>query len=143
MNMRFSGFEELLKYYAVKTPDAPAFYFASASGEREVCSFGQFYDAVHIRAEELKSVGKTCEGILADGSFECVREIFAANIAGLQVVMLDANVPVSLLEKLIPYTDMDLLWGDIEEKTRLEERMSPGVKQGCHTHRPQPMSVSV
>ena len=59
MNMRFSGFEELLKYYAVKTPDAPAFYFASASGEREACSFGQFYDAVHIRAEELKNSGKT------------------------------------------------------------------------------------
>ena len=130
MNMRFSGFEELLKYYAVKTPDAPAFYFASASGEREVCSFRQFYDAVHIRAEELKNSGKTCEGILADGSFECVREIFAANIAGLQVVMLDTNVSVSMLEKLIPYTDMDLLWGDIEEKTRLEERMSPGVKDG-------------
>ena len=124
--MRFNSFEEMLRYWAGQSPDAPAL-----CGEDGTWSYREFLERVLRRAEELKRTGKTCIGVLSDGSPDCVTEIFAANIAGLQMVLLDAAAPEALLRGLIAYTDIDLLWGDPELCGELESNLTKGVSDGA------------
>ncbi|MBO6092048.1 MAG: acyl--CoA ligase [Oscillospiraceae bacterium] len=123
--MRFSGFEELLSHYALASPDAPALIYED-DGEIKTCSYSVLHQTVTACAESFRSSGKRCIGILSDGSFDCLVTILAANIAGMQIVMLDANAPLSLLKGSIPYTDIDTLWGDEE----LCEELSPLLTSG-------------
>ena len=124
--MRFESFRHLLSYWAGERPDAPALRY-----EKETRSFAALYEDVIRRSEELKQGGRTCVGILADGSLRCVEEIFAANLAGLQIVMLDAMAPEALLKTLIRYTDIDLLWGDEDLCEDLALARMGGVKDGA------------
>ena len=123
--MRFQGFEELLRYWAEKTPDSPALRYNGRT-----LSFSQFREAVLSRAEELRKSGKTCLGLLSDGSMDCVIELFAANLAGLQIVMLDENAPSVLLRQLLAYTDVDTLWGDVDLVEELSPFLTGGVENG-------------
>lgn len=122
--MRFSGFEELLSHYAGTSPEAPALLYDD--GEKITCSFSALYQTVKERADAFHASGNRCIGILSDGSFACVVTILAANIAGLQVVMLDANAPLATLKGSIPYADIDCLWGDEE----LCEELTPFLTSG-------------
>ena len=122
--MRFSGFEELLSHFALTSPDAPALIYEDS--EIKTCSYSMLHQAVMERAGSFRSSGNRCIGILSDGSFDCVLTILAANIAGLQIVMLDANAPLSSLKGSIPYADIDTLWGDDE----LCEELSPLLTSG-------------
>lgn len=126
--MRFESFEELLEYRAKNNPDSIAFIYEK--GEKHNCMYSQFLDIVRSKADVLKKSGKTCIGVLSDGSFDCVATIFGANIAGLQVVMLDENAPVAVLHRLIEYTDIDTLWGDDDLCEELSENLTCGVKSG-------------
>ena len=126
--MRFSSFDHMLSHWAAVTPEAPALCFED-SGET-IWSFAQFKQQVDARAEELRQKGKSCIGVLADGSRDCVLTIFAAVKAGYQVVMLDPAVPDSLLQHLIVYTDMDCLWGDEELEAEFAPLMTKGVAAG-------------
>ena len=122
--MRFSGFEELLSTYASSAPDAPALIYED-EGIRTI-TFSALYETVKAETAEWKSSGKHCVGILSDGSFACVTAILAANIAGLQIVMLDGAAPLSTLKGCIPYADIDCLWGDEE----LCEELRPFLTDG-------------
>ena len=124
--MRFESFRHMLSWWAQERPDAPALRYGS-----ETRSFSELYEDVCRRAEELKAGGKSCVGILADGSLKCVEETFAANFAGLQIVMLDALAPEPLLKTLIRYTDIDLLWGDEELCEDLALARMGGVQDGA------------
>ena len=124
--MRFDSFRHLLSYWAQERPDAPALRY-----ESETRSFSELCEDVCKRAEELKRSGRSCIGVLADGSLSCVEEIFAANLAGLQIVMLDAMAPEPLLKTLIRYTDIDTLWGDGELCDELSPALMGGVKDGA------------
>ena len=123
--MRVDHFEQLLRYWADKRPEAPALRY-----ETRVLSFSQLRDAVEKRAEELRASGKSCLGLLSDGSMDCVIELFAANLAGLQLVMLDENAPSVLLRQLLAYTDIDTLWGDVDLVEELSPFLTPGVTDG-------------
>ena len=125
MPVRFQSFEELLSFWAGKSPDAPALRY-----EDRCLSFRELAERVQTRAAELRGTGKTCVGMLSDGSLECVVEIFAANLAGLQLVMLDQSAPEALLRGLIAYTDVDLLWGDEELCGELSPNLTRGVADG-------------
>ncbi len=122
--MRFSRFEDMLRRWAEESPQSPALCYGT-----KTLSFSQLWEAVQARAEELRKGGKTCLGLLSDGSMDCVIELFAANLAGLQIVMLDENAPSVLLRQLIVYTDVDLLWGDVD----LVEELSPALTRGVET----------
>ena len=124
--MRFQGFEELLRHWAEKTPDAPALRYNG-----KTLSFAQVREAILVRAEELRGSGKTCLGLLSDGSMDAVIELFAANLAGLQIVMLDENAPSVLLRQLLAYTDIDTLWGDVDLVEELSPWLTRGVKDGA------------
>ena len=123
--MRFSSFEEMFSHLARTTPDAPALRY-----EDRVWSFAELEAAIAARAEELRAEGKSCLGLLADGSAACVIELFAAVRAGLQLVMLDPSLPDKLLRALIAYTDIDTLWGDEELREELADAMTGGVTDG-------------
>ena len=122
---RFESFHDMLTFWAEKAPDAPALVY----GEKTL-SFSRLLERVLARAEELKASGKTCLGLLADGSLDCVVELFAANLAGLQLVMLDAMASEDTLRVLIPYTDIDLLWGDEDLVEELSGCLTGGVSGG-------------
>ncbi len=124
--MRFERFEDLLKSWAEQTPDAPALRY-----EKRLLSFSQLWLTVQKRAEELRSSGKSCLGLLSDGSMDCVIELFAANLAGLQIVMLDENAPSVLLRQLLAYTDVDTLWGDPDLVEELSPYLTEGVTDGA------------
>ena len=123
--MRFNGFEEMLRYWATERPDGLAI-----CGEKESFSFQELLQCVTARAEELRQSGKSCLGVLSDGSPACVVEIFAANLAGLQIVLLDESAPEALLRGLIAYTDIDMLWGDEELCAELRGNLTRGVTDG-------------
>ena len=125
--MRFDSFAHMLSHWADTAPDAPAVRHANG-----VCTFSELKALAERRAEELRRTGKTCLGLLSDGSFECVIELFAANLAGLQLVMLDEDAPDDLLKMLIGYTDIDLLWSADDELT---EELSPALTGGVQNGR--------
>ena len=125
MAVRFQSFEDLLSAWAEKSPEAPALRY-----EGECLSFRALRERVLRRAEELRATGKTCLGLLSDGSLGCVVELFAANLAGLQLVMLDQSLPDAVLRGLVAYTDVDLLWGDEELCEELRPNLTRGVQDG-------------
>ena len=128
--MRFTSFHEMLSHYAERTPDAPALRYEEG-GLCRAMSYAQLVQAVDERSEALRAGGKTCLGVFADGSRACVVEIFAAVKAGLQVVLLDRHVPVPLLRGLLPYTDVDCLWGSPEICEELRYNLTAGVRKGA------------
>ncbi len=123
--MRFSRFEEMLSHLARTAPDAPALRY-----EEQTWSFAALESAVAERAAVLRAEGKSCLGLLADGSAACVIELFAAVRAGLQLVMLDPSLPDELLRALIVYTDIDTLWGDGDLVEELSDALTAGVSGG-------------
>ena len=124
--MRFESFRHLLSHWASETPEAPALRYG-----QKTLGFAALWEAVQSRAEELRASGKTCMGVLCDGSLDCVLTIFAANLAGLQLVLLDENAPEALLRTLIAYTDIDMLWGDEDLAAALEPALTGGVQNGA------------
>lgn len=123
--MRFSSFDEILRFYSDSKPDAPVFY-REEYGEIVSVSYAQFYSAVNWRSAELMSTDGACEGILCDGSYENIIEIFAAVKAGLQVVLFSENVE----QPLVDFTDADILWGDPE----LLEELKPVPQPAAEKH---------
>ena len=127
--MRFESFSQMIGYWADAAPDAPALLYDE--GGKQTLSFAQLRQSVNDRAARLQAGGKTCLGMLSDGSAASVIEIFAAAAAGLQVVMLDASLPDETLQSLIRYGDVDCLWGDADLCEELTPFLTEGVKDGA------------
>ena len=127
--MRFDSFSHMLRHWAEQAPDRPALIYEDRG--KKTLSFSELRGAVESRADQLRRDGGSCIGILADGSLGCVTEIFAAAEAGLQIVMLSAELPESTLGGLLRYTDVDRLWGDEELCEELRPFLTGGVKEGA------------
>lgn len=110
-----TSFQDLLSRMTQERPDAIALLHG-ARGVYQRVTWAGFARDVSDRAEQLRASGKSCVAILSDGSYDCVVEIFAANVAGLQIAMLDTAVSDKLLAQLLPYVDADLLWCSSEER---------------------------
>ncbi len=128
--MRFESFHELLRHWAERAPEHPALIF-EANGAKKELRYAALLEAAESRAQALRAEGKSCIGILSDGSAACVIEIFAANLAGLQIVMLDAALPEAVLGALMRYTDVDALWGEEELCAELTPFLTAGVQDGA------------
>ncbi len=124
--MRYNDFDDLLKHKAETLPDHTALRY----GDRR-WTYRELYEAVEIKAEAYRASGKTCLGVLADGSADCVISLFGAAKAGLQLVMLDANLPDEAYPLLLAYTDVDILWGDPDLCEELEPHLGGGVNDGA------------
>ena len=107
--VKYAGFEDFLTHMAEERAGAIALLHGANDRYNRVTWAG-FSRDVHARADELRESGKTCLAILCDGSDTSVVELFAANIAGLQVAMRDTAEPDKMLAQLLPYVDADALW---------------------------------
>ena len=123
--MRFASFEELLRHFAQTTPEAPALCF-EAHGEKQTRSFAACYGDVCDRAAVLEQESSTCLGVLCNGTFACVTEIFAAVKAGKQLVLLNEDCTAEQLAA----ADADALWGDAELTEELSPALTGGVTDG-------------
>ena len=113
----------LLQRQALERPDRPAIRFGPMGTS---CSYRSLWEEVRRQEQAWRKRGKSCVGILCDGSFACVCAIFSAVLAGLQVVLLDENVSEEELPELIRRTDVDVLWGE----EILDADMSPWLTEG-------------
>jgi len=128
--LRFASFEEMLGHYAGQTPDAPALRYEKGGAVTEM-TYEELAEAVEQRAAALRAEGRSCLGVFPDGSLACVVEIFAAVRAGMQIALLDGNLPTQVLRGLVTYTDADALWGDAELCEELGDVLTGGVQNGA------------
>ena len=129
--VKYEGFSDFLTKMAEQRPDAIAFLHGAGDVYQRVTWAG-FVSDVETRAAELRASGKTCIAILADGSYTCIVELFAANIAGLQIAMLDTAVPDKMLAQLLPYVDADTLWcPKADRAAALSAYLGGGVTDGA------------
>ena len=126
---RYSGFEDLLQSFTAQFPDLPALLYEKEGGAAAL-SRGEFAACARSRAGDLAAEGKTCLGILCDGSLNCVLTIFGSVLAGLQTVLLDSNASEELLRAQITATDIDYLWGDPDLAEDLSDDLTAGIRDG-------------
>lgn len=113
---KFTGFSDLAGYWADRDPEGTAFVTGSAdaAGGKVKISYEGFRIDVDLRSRELYTRrikdGIRCEAILCDGSYECLREIFAAAIAGISTVLLNIRIPAENLPGILEHVDADCLW---------------------------------
>ena len=139
--------EELFRQQAEQIPGMTAVKYQEPAGSGEVISvtYRQLYEDVLKRTAEIadsvispavttaggesqtaeaKGEGalsqaeiSPTEGIIVDGSYASVIEIFAANAAGLTVVMMEPLADPALMKKRLAATDVNRLWtwGGVEE----------------------------
>lgn len=124
--MRFRDFDELLSVMAQTAPIRCALRYGGKSW-----TYRQLRLEARARADYYRSLGKSCLGVLADGSADCVINLFGAALAGLQIVMLDASLPDEAYPALLHYTDVDCLWGDPDLVNDLTPHLGKGVTDGA------------
>ena len=123
---KFNSFEDLLRSFKQNDPDRTVFIYEDG-GAPVRKSRADFAASVLVRAEEMRSFGMTCLGVLCDGSLDCVETIFASAVAGLQTVLLDENAADTLLQEQIRQTDIDILWSSDPD---LVEELTPYLTEG-------------
>ena len=127
--MRFSGFSEMLSYWAENTPDAPALQYEQ-NGTVRVCSFSALSACVNARAAALRMEKNQAYGILQNGTFDCVIEIFASVLAGRRTVLLNENAADEVLLDQVREAELDALWGDPDLKDLLKPACSKIAEGG-------------
>lgn len=128
--MRFSGFSELLFHWAEQTPDAPALRY-ERHGAIAVCTFAELLDRVKMRADVLRGENKRSYGILSNGSFDCVIEIFASVLAGRRTVLLNDNAADEVLSDQVKEAELDALWGDPDLCDMLQPLLAESAEGGA------------
>ena len=123
--MLFKSFFEMLDHWAEQNPDSPALLCSGSA-----YTFHELKNAVEERARILKDGRKTCLAVLTEPTASCVIEIFAANAAGLQTVLLDPSLDDDLLIRLLQHTGADVLYGDPELAETLMPYLEKGVAEG-------------
>ena len=127
--MRFSGFHELLAHWAKTAPDSAALCF-EAGGRKRICTYAELKETVEARAAALRAENRRAYGILADGSFACVVEIFASVLAGRRTVLLSENAADETLLEQAAEAELDALWGDPDLCELLEPALSADAEGG-------------
>ncbi len=123
---KFNSFAEILSSFAQNDPDRTVLIYEEG-GAPVKKSRADFAASVLARAEEMRTFGMTCLGVLCDGSLDCVETIFASAVAGLQTVLLDENADDTLLQEQIKQTDIDILWSSDPD---LVEELTPYLTDG-------------
>jgi long-subunit acyl-CoA synthetase (AMP-forming) len=127
--MRFSGFDELLSYWAQNAPDRPALVY-ERGGSLCTCTFRELRERVLVRANELGREPGLCRGVLCDGSFACVIEIFATVIFGKRLVLLNENASDAALADMVREAEISSLWGDPDLVSDLTPCLEPNAEGG-------------
>ena len=110
-------------------------YSPQGLGEVRGVTWGELAELVRRRAEVLVAKGRSCEAILADGSLDCVIEVFAAVQAGLQVALVDPLMPNKVMEPLLNAVDADCVWSSSAvRQEELEQSLAPESQPAYGAH---------
>ena len=88
---RYTGFSDLLETQNIQFSDRPAFCYDEGGTVRTV-TYAEWYGDVCTKARFFARESITCAGIVCDGSYDALTAVFAANLAGLQIVMLEGTL---------------------------------------------------
>ena len=98
-------------------------------------TWGELAQRVRTRVDELVAEGHACEAVLADGTPECIIEVFAAVQAGLQVALVDPLIPNHVLMPLLQAVDADCAWAsDSARQEEIERQLAPCAEPACGAH---------
>ncbi|MBQ6491932.1 MAG: AMP-binding protein [Atopobiaceae bacterium] len=129
MEKRYMGFDDLLVRGAAEYGDKVALVHGD---DLATTTWSELDSQVRTRAAELAATGKTSMAVLANGSQPCFVEILAANIAGLQVTILDESTPDALMPLLLAGCEADCLWCSRPERAEaLATYLGAGVTDGA------------
>jgi len=130
----------MLEYYSAHTPDTAAIVYGDKA--ESTVSWAELLCLVKKRAAELSAKGASAIGILTDGSFACVLEIFAAAMAGLRIILLDENLDEEILRELLKVVEADLLFADEDTTKSLRDVvLLPASADGSLLNGAAPASV--
>ena len=134
--IRYAGFDSLVDRMVENAPEKVALLHSPIGGEGvQAVTWAELASLVRTRANELVDQGDACEAILADGTVECVVEVFAAVRAGLQVALVDPLMPNQVMEPLLRAVDADCLWAsDGTRRKALTELLAPGATPAYGAH---------
>ena len=133
--IRYADFADLVDRMVDCAPGRTALYVWGDKGEVGAVTWAELAGRVNTRAAELAGRGSACEAVLADGSCECVVEVFAAVKAGLQVALVDPMAPNRVLEPLLHSVDADCVWArDDARRAELESSLSPEREPAFGAH---------
>ena len=132
---RYKDFDDLIDRMASSMPEHPAVLVWEGEKGVRVVSWDELAACVRERASALAAKGCACEAVLADGSYECVVEVFAAVRAGLQVALFDPLMPNRVMEPLLRSVDANCVWAsDNARQEALEQLLDPDAKPACGAH---------
>ena len=132
---RYKDFADLVDRMAASCPSRAALLVCDGEGAMRSIDWSELAGRVQARAGELAAEGHACEAVLADGSAECVVEVFAAVQAGLQVALVDPMMPNQVLAPLLGAVDADCVWAhDAARQGELAGMLAPANAPACGEH---------
>ena len=134
--IRYNNFDDLIDRMVESAPGKAALLCApQGEAEAHAVSWGELAERVRARADELARRGWACEAILADGTVECVVEVFAAVRAGLQVALVDPLMPNQVMAPLLEAVDADCVWASSDaRREEIERGLAPRSKPAHGAH---------
>ena len=133
--IRYNDFDDLINRMVASEPEKVALLSSSDGTEVNAITWVELAARVDERVCELAGRNRTCEAILADGTPDCVVEIFAAVRAGLQVALLDPLAPNRIMEPLLRAVDADCVWAlNPSRQMELERILAPGLEPVHKAH---------
>ncbi len=109
--MKCNHFTDIIEQGRQKWPDRPAIR-SFRSGGMETVTYGQLYDLVMNRSEELKEDRCVCCGLYGPASIAWIVDFFAAAIAGKRTVLLDPQLPEDAVLRMIQEYRIDRILPD-------------------------------
>lgn len=132
---RYKDFADLVNRMSASNPEKEALLVYQSTDLVRAVSWGEFAKDVQRRANLLAGRDCLCEAILADRSYGCVVEIFAAVHAGLQAALLDSLMPNQVLAPLLNEVDADCVWASSSARqTELEGLLGMSRKPAFGAH---------
>ncbi len=132
---RYSDFSDLIDCMVDAVPNKAALLVGEHEGVVRRVTWAELAEDVRTRAEELGTRECACEAVLADGSYGCVVEVFAAVRAGLQVALVDPFVPNQVMAPLLRSVDADCVWSaSRNRREELEKLLNPDAKPAFGAH---------
>ena len=133
--VRYRDFTDLVDRMTYSFPEKAALLYSPKGEEIRTVTWSELGNRVRLRADELAGEGCACEAILADGTVECVIEVFAAVRAGLQVALLDPLMPTSVLAPLLCAVDADCVWAsNPDRRAEIEQIIAPQLEPAYGAH---------
>ena len=130
--IRYEGFADLVDRMVASAPGKAALVACGNDGAVLGITWEDFAERVRMRSAQLARSGGRCEAILADGSPDCVVEVFAAVKAGLQVALVDPLMPNQVLGPLLAAVDADAVWASSAvRQAQVEHLVESGMPPAC------------